>query len=106
MRHAKNVLMEDGTYLRIPGDQAEQLIASGKAKHYVSKTVYRAWKLGIEIKDPKTRDEDGQLRDQIKEIKKKLEIKRKKLEAKRKKLAKQAARKRVEEYRYYDSLHD
>lgn len=64
---AKNVLMKDGKARRVPGDRADELIESGQAKHHISNTVYRAMKLGIEVGDPKTRDEKGVLRAKIKD---------------------------------------
>ena len=63
----KNVLTKEGKARRVPGDVAEQMIANGQAKHYISNTVYRAMKLGIEVKDPKTRDEKGQLRAKVRD---------------------------------------
>ena len=67
---AKNVLMNDGKGRRVPADQCEALLASGQAKHYISNTVYRALKLGIEVKNPKTRDEKGELRRRYREARK------------------------------------
>jgi len=80
----KNVLMNDGSVRRVPGDTAEQLIDSGQAKQFISNTVYRALKLGIEVSDPKTRDEKGTLRAKIlaaREKQEKRKTKRKEAEA-------------------------
>lgn len=70
---AKNVLMKDGTVRRRPANECEQLLDSGQAKHYVSNTVRRAVKLGIEVKDFKTRDQDGKLRGLIRDARQKAE---------------------------------
>ena len=78
---AKNVLMKDGKVRRVEGDHADQLVDSGQAA-FISNTVYRALKLGIEVKDPRTRDNDGSLRAQIKVAQEKLK-KRHKKDAKR-----------------------
>lgn len=59
--------MKDGTARRLPVDRAEALIASGKAKHYISNTVFRALSLGLDVADPKTRDEKGHLRAKIRD---------------------------------------
>jgi hypothetical protein len=89
---AKNVLMKDGSARRVPGDRAEELISTGQAKHYISHTVYKAMKFGIEVKDPRTRDEDGVLRAQIREARGRSEKKgKKKEEAERRKADKEAA---------------
>jgi hypothetical protein len=61
----KNVLMNDGTARRLPVSQAETLLEGRQAKRYISNTVYRALKLGIEVKNLNTRDEDGALRERI-----------------------------------------
>lgn len=80
---AKSVLMKDGKARRVPGDRADELIETGQAKHYISNTVYRAMALGIEVKDPKTRDENGQLRAKIREARERAEKRHKKKEAKK-----------------------
>ena len=82
-----SVLMRDGTARRMPRSQAEEFLTNGQAKHYISKTVYRAMKLGIEVKNPKARDADGKLRSQIKSAQQKAEAARHKAEEKRKKKA-------------------
>lgn len=90
VRHSKktdsmNVLMRDGSARRVPRETAEQLLKQGQAKRYISNTVYRALALGIEVKDPGTRDEDGVLRDKIRAAKVREEKKRKKDDVKRQK---------------------
>ncbi len=67
MRHnsSKNVLMKDGTVRRRPSDQCEHLLETGKAKRYISNTVYRAVSLGIEVKDFGDRDEKGHLKSKV-----------------------------------------
>lgn len=92
-----NVLLKNGMGRRIPRPRAEQLIDSGQAKHYISNTVYRAMKLGIEVKDPKTRDPDGELRTKIREVKAKLEKKKSKADKKRKKEEREMAEDRIAE---------
>jgi len=79
---AKNVLMKDGTVRRAPEDQCEFLLETGQAKRYVSNTVYRAVKLGIEVKDHGTRDEKGALRKKIREARGKEDAKAAKKAAK------------------------
>lgn len=63
--------MKDGKVRRIPADQAEALIDSRQAKRYISNTIYRAVKAGIEVKDFGTRDEDGSLREAVRALRKK-----------------------------------
>ena len=82
---AKNILMKDGKARRVPGDVAEQLIESGQAKHYISNTVYRAMKFGIDVPDPKTRDEKGVLRTKIQAARERAVKRRKKDDDKREK---------------------
>lgn len=79
---AKNVLMKDGKARRVPADQCERLLRTGEAKHYISNTVYRAMALGVEVKDPKTRDEKGHLRTKIREAREKVEKRKKRKEKK------------------------
>lgn len=79
----KNVLMRDGSAKRVSEEVAEQLLASGQAKRYISNTVYRAISLGIDVKDPGTRDESGALREQIRAAKERAAKKRKKDDARR-----------------------
>lgn len=88
---AKNVLMKDGKARRVPGNVADELIASGQAKRFISNTVYRAMKLGIEVKDFGTRDDNGNLRAAIKEARASVESKKQKAEAKKKKDKKEHA---------------
>ena len=64
-----NVLMKDGTQRRIGFKRAEALIASKQAKRYISNTIYRAMKLGIEVKNFGDMDLKGKLRKQINEAK-------------------------------------
>lgn len=75
---AKNVLMKDGTVRRLPADQCEELISTKKAKRFVSNTIWRASKFGIEVKDFNTRDDDGALRDRISAARAKSDTKKKK----------------------------
>jgi hypothetical protein len=74
--------MRDGKAKRVPGNVADELIASGQAQHFISNTVFRAMKLGIEVKDPKTRDMKGELRAKISEARAKLDKKRSKADKK------------------------
>jgi len=93
--------MKDGSARRVPGDVAEQLIDSGQAKHYISNTVYRALKLGIEVTDPKTRDEKSVLRDKIRGVRERQQKKdKKKSETERRKEEKEADKE------LYESSHD
>jgi hypothetical protein len=57
--------MKDGTVRRRPSDQCEHLLETGKAKRYISNTIYRAVSLGIEVKDFGDRDEKGALKKRI-----------------------------------------
>ena len=79
---AKNILMKDGSVRRVPSDQCEQLLKTGQARRFISNTVYRAVKLGIEVKNHGTRDDDGSLRKQIQEARSKVESKKSKKKAK------------------------
>ena len=72
-----NVLLKDGKAKRLPRNRAEKLFEQGHAKHYISNTVYRAMKLGVEVKNPTTRDADGALHKLIQEAKAKLEKRQK-----------------------------
>lgn len=87
---AKNVLMKDGKARRVPQDRAEELISTGQAKHYISNTVYRAMALGIEVEDPKTRDESGALRGRIKDARAKVETRKKRKDKEAAKKAREA----------------
>lgn len=87
---AKNILMRDGTARRVPGDQAEELVSSGKARRFISNTIYRAMKLGIEVKDHGTRDDNGRLAALIKAARTKVATKKQKAEAKKKAKAESA----------------
>jgi hypothetical protein len=60
--------MKDGTPRRLPRVQAEAKLKTGEAKRYISKTVYKALSLGIEVKNPNTRDEKGELKAQIRAL--------------------------------------
>lgn len=62
------VLLNNGTVEKLPRPKAQELIDSGLAKRFVSHTIYRAMKLGIEVKNFNTRDEDGKLRAQIRKL--------------------------------------
>jgi hypothetical protein len=83
--------MKDGTARRVPADQCEKLLATGQAKHFISNTVYRAMKFGIEVKNPKTRDDNGELRGKIRDAREKANKRAKK------KAEKEAAKKAAEE---------
>ena len=103
---AKNVVMKDGTPRRIPGDVAEDLVSKGKAQ-FISHTIYRALKLGIEVRDLKTRDEDGVLKGKIRAAKEKANKKRKKAEKQREKEERELAEmveegRRAERDGFYD----
>ena len=78
---AKNILMKDGSARRLPADQCEQMLDANQAKRFISNTVYRALKLGIEVKNHGTRDDDGSLRKQIQAARAKSESKKAKKKA-------------------------
>lgn len=80
---AKNVLMKDGSVRRRPADECERLLTSGQAKRFISNTLYRAAKLGIEVKNWSDRDEKGVLKRKIQELTKKAEAKAAKKVAKK-----------------------
>lgn len=80
----KNVLMKDGTARRVPGNEADALITAGKAKRFISNTVYRAISLGIEVKDPGTMDQNGALKKLIDAARETEKSKRAKAAAKKK----------------------
>ena len=88
---SKNVLMRDGTGLRIPGDRADELVSSGADLRFISNTVYKALKLGIEVKDPGTRDDDGALRTLIVAARERKTATAHKAESKKKKKKEEAA---------------
>jgi len=73
---AKNILMKDGSAKRLPASQCEELLNENKARRFISNTVYRALKLGIEVKDPGTRDEKGHLAALVKAARAKTESKK------------------------------
>ena len=75
---ALNVLMKDGTGRRVPGDRAEALIDSGQAKRYISNTIYQALKLGIEVEDFGTRDDDGVLKAKVRDARERSQKRKKK----------------------------
>ena len=62
-----NVVLTDGTPKRVGTRRAEALLDSGQASRYISNTVYRALKNGIEVKDLGTRDPDGKLKALVRE---------------------------------------
>ncbi len=64
-RDTRCVLMRDGSPKRVPPETAKRLIESGQARQYISKTVFRALELGLDVEDPSTLDEDGLLRERI-----------------------------------------
>lgn len=72
---SKNILMKDGSVRRRPYDECEKLIEKGQAKRFISNTLYRAAKLGIEVKNWSDRDEKGVLKKKIQELTKKAEAK-------------------------------
>ena len=82
---AKNVLMRDGTARRMPANEAETKVRSGDAKRYISNTLYRAMKLGIEVTDFNDRDEKGQLKARIQDASSKAKVAKAKADEKRKK---------------------
>lgn len=73
----KNVLMKDGKARRVPTDRADELIESGQAKRFISNTIYRAMKLGIEITNFNDRDEKGKLKERIQAARNKVSEKQK-----------------------------
>lgn len=78
--------MKDGTPRRVVVSQADTLVSSGQAKRFISNTIYRALKLGIEVKNLDTRDDKGTLRKQIREARTVAEsVKQEKSEKKREK---------------------
>jgi len=83
-RFAKNVLMNDGTPRRLPADECVRLVNGGQAKRFISNTVYKALKLGIEVKDPGTRDGQGVLRSQIAAAREAERARRQRAESKKK----------------------
>ena len=58
-----SVLLKSGKAKRVSRDSAEQLINSGEANRYISKTIFRALRAGVEVKKLGTRDDDGRLRE-------------------------------------------
>ena len=90
----RNVLMRDGTVRRMPNEEAEKAVYGGRAKRFVSNTVYRAMKLGIEVKDPGTRDPKGELRAKVKDARAKAKASQHKAEEKKKKREKERRRER------------
>jgi hypothetical protein len=91
--------MKDGTVRRLPANQCAHLIDTREAKCYISNTIYRAKKLGIEVKNFKDRDEDGKLRAQIRTARDKAAIEAKKLEEKRKRKEEEKERQRAKKER-------
>jgi len=76
--------MNDGSVRRVPTNQAQTLVDGQKAKRFISNTVYKALKLGIEVKNLSTRDEKGALKARIQDARaKKATTAEKKAEAKR-----------------------
>ena len=91
-----SVLMKDGTPRRVGIRQADKLVSSGQAKRFISNTIYRALKLGIEVKDLNTRDDKGTLRKQIREARAAAEsVKQEKSEKKREKSEKKPKREKT-----------
>ena len=87
----KNILLNDGTSKRLPHDECEELLATKKAKRFISNTVHRALKLGIEVKDHGTRDQGGKLKSLVQAAQKTVTTSERKVEAKRLKKAAEAA---------------
>ena len=83
--------MNDGSVRRVPGDLADELVDSHQAKRFVSNTIYRAVKLGIEVKNFGDRDVDGSLRERVKAARKMVTAADRKAEAKRLKKDRDAA---------------
>ena len=81
---AKCLLMKDGTVRKVPEDQCDHMISSGQAKRYVSRTIYKAVQLGIEVKNFGDRDDKGTLRMKIAAARESEKAKRQKAEAKKK----------------------
>ena len=95
---AKNVLMRDGTGLRLPGDRADELVSSGAAKRFISNTVYKALRLGIEVKDLNTQDADGALKKWIQVARERKTASAHKAEAKKKQRKEQQKKEAAENY--------
>ena len=76
-----NVLMRDGTPKRVPMDRAEDLLSRGEAKRYISHTVYRALRNGIEVKNLSTLDTDGKLKALIQAAEETTKVKATKVKA-------------------------
>ena len=81
---AKNVLMKDGSVRRQPAPECEVMLAKGQAKRYISNTLYRAVRLGIEVKNFDDRDEKGALKGRIRAATDKANAATAKAEAKKK----------------------
>ena len=86
--------MKDGTARRVPSDQADDLVSSGAAKRFISNTVYKALKLGIEVKNHGTRDEDGALKKRIQDAQGKHKAAAHKADVKKKQKKEEAAKHR------------
>jgi len=85
--------MNDGTGCRVPGDQADALIAGKKAKRFISNTIYKALRLGIEIKNYGDQDTNGVLKRQVQDLRTKKKSAAHKAEQKRKKKEQEEASK-------------
>lgn len=74
--------MKDGSVRRRPADECERLLSRGEAKRFISNTLYKAAKLGIEVKNWGDRDEHGELKKRIQAARKKADDKKAKKKAK------------------------
>ena len=83
--------MNDGTAQRVPSDQADALIESKKAKRFISNTIYRALKLGIEVTNYGDQDTKSVLGRKIKDARGKKKSVAHKADQKRKKKEKEEA---------------
>lgn len=65
------ILMKDGSARKIPRNQSEELLRTGEARRYISKTAYRALQLGLTIKNFDSHDESLRLREAMRKLKEK-----------------------------------
>lgn len=88
------VLMKDGTPRRVAIDHADRLLDSGQARRYISRSIYKALRAGIEVKDLNTRN-DVALKAQIRKAKLVEEAKAKKPKADKKEVEQVTKRRRT-----------
>lgn len=86
--------MFDGTVRRLPLNQCEAFLETKQARRFISNTIYRAMKLGIEVRDFNTRDDDGSLKKRIREASEKKTAAAHKAEQKKKKKEEEASKHR------------